>query len=102
MNRQNNIIKLDLLIKDYRLIEENIFIGRVTDIALEDKELVIAKIQLILKEPKTGIHLKYLLLIIIPLAADSRASSVNTPACTDLKRPSQTLTVAPWYILILT
>jgi len=57
-----NSEKLNSIIKDYKLLEENIFIGRISDIALENKNLVISKLQAILDDDKTGIHLKYLII----------------------------------------
>ncbi len=65
MKKTRNSVKLDSIIKDYKLIEENIFIGRIADIAKEDKELVISRIQSLLKDRKIGIHLKYLIIKII-------------------------------------
>jgi len=65
MEPVKNSIKLDNLIKDYKLLDENIFISRVNDIAEDDLSLVLSKIQSVLSYSETGIHLKYLLIKVI-------------------------------------
>jgi hypothetical protein len=65
MDSFKNSVKFDSLLKEYKTLEENIFISRISDIAEENIDLVINKIQDTLIKPEISIHLKYLLIKVI-------------------------------------